>query len=274
MIAVAVGVELVSPQTANVLAALGNAAFHVGAGAIVLSASPKRTVDAAVFVGPGAVGLAIGIWTARSTDLGPWIFLGPLAVSAAIVLAFGTVARRSRAAPLPPPSLSSAMAAVCVGAVLLSVAIRSANGFEIGTVHEGHAAVLWWLAIAACAGNVLGGFVADRLGWIATCVLALLLSLPLLGFFVDRGTVAVLGMLLFQMTMPVTLTAVWRVFPGEAGLAFGLAALAVLLGTIPDYVCPPEWIAAGPLLLALTLVSIAAVLIGIWPIVRREKAAG
>ena len=56
MIAAAVGVELVSPQTAAVLAALGNAAFHVGAGAIVLSASPKRTVDAGVFVGPGAVG--------------------------------------------------------------------------------------------------------------------------------------------------------------------------------------------------------------------------
>ena len=80
-------------------------------------------------------------------------------------------------------------------------------------------------------------------------------------------------MVLFQMTMPVTLTAVWRVFPGEAGLSFGFAALAVLVGVIPVYVCPAEWITPHPLLFALTLVSIAAVLISLPPLVRRDRAA-
>ncbi len=197
MIAVAVGVELVSPQAANMLAALGNAAFHVGAGAVVLSVSAKKTAPAGVFVGPGAVGLAFGFWSAQS-NLGPWIFLGPLALCAALAVALRNVAQQGRAAPRPPLSLSTAVAVICVGAILLAVAIRSAGGFEVGTLHEGETAVLWGLALAACAGNILGGLAADRCGWLATCVVVLLLSLPILGFFVDRPAVAILGMLLFR----------------------------------------------------------------------------
>ncbi len=270
MIAVAVGLELLSPQAANMLAALGNAAFHVGAGAVVLSTSGKKTAPAGVFVGPGAVGLAFGFWSAQS-NLGPWIFLGPLAVCAALAVALGNVAQQGRAAPRPPLSLSTAVAVACVGAILLAVAIRTASGFEVGAVHEGETVVLWGLAIAACTGNILGGLAADRWGWLATCVVVLLLSLPILGFFVDQPAVAILGMLLFQMTMPVTLTAVWRVFPGEAGLAFGLTALAVLVGAIPFYVFPAEWVATRALLVSLGLVSIAAVVVGLLPIVRGER---
>ena len=272
-IAAAVAVGLVSPAVANVLAALGSAAFHVGAGAMVLTRSPRKTAAAGVFVGPGAIGLAVGVWCVRSMNMGPWIFLGPLAVCIGVALTLRTENQPGRERAFRPLPFSRAMAVVCMGAIFLSVAIRSANGHGVWAVHEGDAVVLWGLAIAACAGNILGGFVADRLGWVATCLLVLLLSLPMLSFFVDYGAVAILGMVLFQMTMPITLTAVWRVFPGEAGLSFGLAALAVLAGVIPVYVFPTEWIMPRPVLLSLGLISIAAILIGLPPIVRRERTA-
>ena len=273
LIAAGVTVDLVSPAIANVLAALGNAAFHVGAGAMVLTGSPKKTAAAGVFVGPGALGLAVGVWWVRSANLGLWIFLILLAVCAAVTLAFGLQGKRSPERTLPPLVFSLRMAVVCVGAIFLSIAIRSANGHGVWAVHEGDAAVLWGLAIAACMGNILGGFVADRFGWVATCVFVLLLSAPLLSFFVAYGAIAVLGMLLFQMTMPITLTAVWRVFPGEAGLAFGLGALAVLAGVIPVYICPVEWLTPRPVLLCLSLIAVAAILTGLPPIVRRDNTA-
>ncbi len=272
-IAVAVAVGLVSPLIATELAALGNAAFHVGAGAIVLTCSRKKTAATGVFVGPGAVGLAIGVWCMRSMNLGPWIFLAPLAACLGVALALRIVGKRSPDQTLRPLSSSRVVAVVCAAAIFLTIAIRSANAYGVEAVHEGNAAVLWGLAIAACVGNILGGFVADRLGWVATCVFVLLLSLPILSFSVDYGSLAILGMLLFQMTMPVTLMAVWRMFPHEAGLSFGLASLAVLVGVIPAYVCPSAWIAPRPLLLALTLISIAAILIGLPPVVRRDRMA-
>jgi FSR family fosmidomycin resistance protein-like MFS transporter len=274
MIAVAVLAQPFSPQAAIVLASLGNAAFHVGAGAMVLARSPDRTAAAGIMVGPGAIGLAAGMWCGWSLDPAPWIFLGPLAVCGVAGLALSSTVRAERRPASPPASLPIATAVVCVGAMILVVALRTANGNSLAVLHEREAGVLWGLAIASCVGNILGGLVADRLGWIATCTLALLLSAPLLSFRADGGVEAVTAMLLFQMTMPVTLMAISHVLPGELGLAFGLAALGVLVGAVPDYVCPPEWLASRPWLLSLSAASIAAILIGLPPVVRRGRAVG
>ena len=268
LVALGIAAGPFSPFTAIVLAALGNAAFHVGAGALVMTHSPDRTAAAGVFVGPGAVGLAFGVWCVRVLNLGPWIFLLPLAACAALALVPAFAEKRSTQSPPAAVSLSRSVLVLCLATIFLTIAIRSANGHGVWAVHEGQRGVIWGLAFAACAGNILGGFVADRLGWVTTCVLALLLSAPLLSIFVDNGSVAIVGMVLFQMTMPVTLTAVWRAMPADAGLAFGLAAFAVLAGVAPVYVCPIEWITPRPLLLSLTLVAVAGILVGLPPIVR------
>ena len=142
------------------------------------------------------------------------------------------------------PGANSSLPATGVwGALLISVAVRSLGGLIVGWVHRDAAGVLWGLAIAAFAGKAAGGVVADRWGWVKVSVLALLLSAPLLSFVVGKAPLAVSGMLLFQMTMPVTLLAVYRVFPGE-------------------------WF-AGPLaILVLILSGVAALLIGLPPVLR------
>jgi FSR family fosmidomycin resistance protein-like MFS transporter len=268
VIALAVLVQPFSPQAAVVLASLGNAAFHVGAGAIVLTRSPERTLAAGIMVGPGAIGLAAGMWCGRSLAPAPWMLLGPLAVCCAVAL---TLRNAARVEPQPAPqpvSLTSAMAVLCAGAMILVVALRTANGNCLTLLYEGEAGVLWALAIASCAGCILGGLVADRFGWMTACMFAILLSAPLLGFQFGGAAQAVIAMLLFHMTMPVTLMAISRVLPGEAGLAFGLAALGVLLGAVPDYVCPSQWVAGRAWLLSLSVASIAAILIALPPIAR------
>jgi FSR family fosmidomycin resistance protein-like MFS transporter len=272
MIGVAVGMEAFSPAVAVIVASLGNACFHVGAGALVLVKSPRRTVPLGVFVGPGAIGLATGLYCGASLDFGPWALLGPLAACVAAAWGMRDTGETARP-PLPRLVLGRLTIAVCVCAILLVTVVRSVNGNSVSVANQGHGSVLWGLAIAACAGNVLGGFVADRAGWIGTCLLAIVLSAPLLSFCGGFAPACIVGVLLFQMTMPVTLTAVWRMFPGEAGLAFGLAALAVLVGALPIFVCPAEWVTSRGLLLFLAVVSIPAVLVGLLPIVWRERVA-
>ena len=65
------------PGAGALVAALGNALFHVGAGASVLRASGVRAAEIGYFVGPGATGLCIGIVLGR----------GDAPVRAAIALA-------------------------------------------------------------------------------------------------------------------------------------------------------------------------------------------
>ena len=63
--------------------------------------------------------------------------------------------------------------------------------------------------------------------------MALALSAPLVSLLVDHPAGAVVGMLLFQMTMPVTLKAMHLVLPTRPGLAFGIPCVALLLGALP-----------------------------------------
>ena len=68
LVAVLAGVALGTLPSATwaaiVVAGLGNAAFHVGAGAIILQRSPDRAAATGVLVAPGALGLAVGQWAA------------------------------------------------------------------------------------------------------------------------------------------------------------------------------------------------------------------
>jgi FSR family fosmidomycin resistance protein-like MFS transporter len=270
-IAIAAMVVPFWPEAANAMAAMGNAMFHVGAGAMVLVRSPRRTVPAGIFVGPGAIGLAAGLWCGATRQFAPWLFLGPLAACACVASVLKSTAQNhdQRADFSSPREIP--MVALGTGAMLLAIGLRSINGNSVSLLYEGQAGVLWALAVAACAGNIVGGVIADRFGWLKACLLGLMLSVPLLGLFVDRPAAAVGGMVLFQMTMPVTLVALSRLFPAEPGLAFGLAALAVLLGVVPVYVCPSEWTTAWPLLLLPPLVSAAAILIALPRIMPRDR---
>ena len=119
-----------------------------------------------------------------------------------------------------------------VGLALGSVALRAFVG---GAVPLPWKTGLWALAAAAAAflGKAAGGFLADRLSPRLAGVGALLLSLPLLCLGWAHPLPSLLGLLCFNMTMPVTLGAVTDKLPNAPGLAFGLTAQFLFVGTLP-----------------------------------------
>ena len=64
---------------------------------------------------------------------------------------------------------------------------------------------------------------------------ALLLSLLFIVLGKYGFGFACCGMMLFQMTMPITLSAVYRMFPGRPGWSFGLCCLALVAGALPVF---------------------------------------
>jgi hypothetical protein len=96
-------------------------------------------------------------------------------------------------------------------------------------------AVTIGLPVAAFLGKLLGGVVADRVGWLRASVVALLLSLPLIAFSGGSLYLALPGVLLFQSTMAVTLAAVYALMPAWPATAFGLPSLFLVLGSLPTF---------------------------------------
>lgn len=254
-------------------AGLGNALFHLGAGAMVLAGGKDKAAPAGVFVGPGALGLGIGLLLGRrfvTTAVWPWFFA--LAAAVAVVLRVSPHARGVDA-PSSVPRLRP-KAVVAIGSLLcLSVAIRSL----VGTVGCDACDKTLLLAIAVpcagCAGKLVGGFLADRFGWMELSMVALLGAAPLLAFSGGDLWLALPGLFLFQMTMPVTLVAVFRLMPRRPALAFGLPCVALIAGALPAYL-PHVWRPQGTAVLALVLGSAAVVFLALRSLFSRQPLVG
>ena len=216
---------------AVVLCGLGNALFHPGGGRDALVSSPGTLWQGGVFVSTGALGVALGMFWGAAFPR-PWM-------AAALAALLGLCALFCWKTPLSQPERRAAIPGASslpfwwvVGLALGSVALRAFVG---GAVPLPWKTGLWALAAAAAAflGKAAGGFLADRLSPRLAGVGALLLSLPLLCLGWAHPLPSLLGLLCFNMTMPVTLGAVTDKLPNAPGLAFGLTAQFLFVGTLP-----------------------------------------
>jgi len=92
---------------------------------------------------------------------------------------------------------------------------------------------LWLIPVSIASGKVLGGIIADWIGLFKTGIAALIVSFILLSVFPSNRWASLCGLMLLQMTMPVTLVALSKVIPGKPGTAFGLCCLALIIGAVP-----------------------------------------
>jgi FSR family fosmidomycin resistance protein-like MFS transporter len=259
-------------------AGLGNALYHLGAGARVLEAAEGRAAPAGVFVAPGALGLGLGIWFGRQASAPVW----PLAVLVGLCWVMARLVRGP--APASEPShlrirMGRSAETVSVwpailGLLMLSVMIRSFVGFAGTYQCPKTALIAWGLPLAGCLGKLLGGFVSDRLGWLETTVGALVLSAPLLAWSGGSAYVVLPALLVFQATMPVTLTAVYLLFPTRPATAFGLPCLGLIAGAFPTFLPFGRHLYGSHSFLVLILLSALAMLISLWLLGVRTRHGG
>lgn len=231
---------------ALVSCALGNALFHAGAGREVLLESGGKAAPNGIFVSSGALGVALGI------------FLGKLAVHkslpSALVFVFGIMLlfldRADRCDLQPKVGSGNAAAALLC---LFAIAVRALVGGYVLVPWENSGALVFISAACACLGKALGGVLGDRFSFRSIGTASQIIALV---FIVVLGHIPLfmaLGLVLFNMAMPLTLVGVYDGFGSYPGFSFGLTTLALLLGTLPVFFFVP----GGGGRTALLLVSIA-----------------
>ena len=241
------------------LAGLGNALYHVGAGATVLRSNAGRSAPAGAFVAPGALGLGLGLHLGRNAGAPAWPLLVACAAGLALVAALRAPEDSEAAAAAPRTAAPPAVAAALVVALcFVSVAVRSYVGCAAPAALPKGTSLAVALPVAGFTGKLLGGLAADRLGRIGVGVGALVVSAPLLALGGHQPPVLAAGLLVFQMTMPITLLAVAEALPRRPALAFGILSIAILAGALPSFLDPGNHAATGGTFLVLVLGSAAA----------------
>ena len=271
-----------------ILVGLGNALFHVSAGIDVLNAGGKEATLPGIFVSTGAFGLYLG---ARSGGVAAFKLLLMAIVLAVMMQAIRMycpqpagkgpsprdisrkagglwkmdAGRTSKTAGEGPRSLRLPGAS----AVLFTLVIifRSYLGFVMKYTWRS----AFWLGFAATlcvvAGKMLGGILGDRFGWKKTMAASLLLC-AVSGLFSEvSGICGLITLLLFNMTMPITMTGLANVLSWRKGTAFGINTTALFVGFVwarySGDATPAgqlQWLLAGEILVSAVLVYAALIL--------------
>lgn len=242
-----------SSVAALLITALGNAFFHVGGGIDSLVNAGGKLARSGVFVSAGALGVVLGTLTKPALPI-------PAAL-ASVSFMLCLFAQRLCGAKGNADIRSVASKSFPIWSVLslalISVVIRSLGGTAIPMEWKVTEIQIFAAAFAAFAGKFLGGFAADKFGAKNTGVATLLLSMPFLVLGREIMVLSLIGIVLFNMTMPITLGICAEKLPENPGLAFGLTTAALLIGAVPGFFVA----LGGNLLLLLPAIIISAVCI-------------
>ena len=219
-----------SPIAAIVLAGIGNALFHVGGGVISLNLTPKRATAPGIFVAPGAIGLFVGTMIGNLGLFNQTLFVLLMTISFIFIVVTKV------------PKLNYKCENVRVGYFELvfllfffAIAIRGFVGFLLIFPWKANIYLTIFLVSGVFLGKFLGGILGDKFGWIKVSMISLVISAILLTFYPGVWYLAIAGMFLFNIVMPITLVAIANLFPGKPGFAFGVNCLALIIGVFPIY---------------------------------------
>lgn len=254
---IAYPVAFISPWIACVLAALGNGAFHIGAGSSILKMSMPKSGLSGLFVSSGA----FGVWLAYKLNERIAILLLPaimLFVAVFLISIKNTEKKESVEIRYKKPDFLVLSAVSCF---MLTIVIRSLLGMVMNFSWKAIPIYSFLFVFSVALGKAIGGFLCDRLGHIKTAILSLTVSLIAFIFSFNLPVLGIVAVFCFNMTMPLTLTAIAGVSHNKYGFAFGLTTFALAVGFLPVAFGADSWFGA-PMLLSGVLLSLIFLVLG------------
>lgn len=234
---------------------LGNAFIHVNGAEVTLRTSKGKLAPVAIFVSGGSFGVLIGKLIAKIVN--PW-FLIPLILS---MIPFALLASyyQENTASDNLKYYKYANQKINPGLILflmvLIVICRGYIGYGIPTSWNKTTFETILLFTFMGTGKALGGILSDKFGIRKVGILSVLISIPFLCFGDKIMALSLIGVLLFSMTMSITLGVIVSILNNNPGLSFGLTTIGLFLGTIPIF-----FIKINSLLINCSLIAIVSII--------------
>jgi len=211
--------------------AFGNACFHVGGGVATLILAKGKMSKPGVFVSSGALGVVLGTLAGSAASF-PFIVV---ILSLLICILLLSKEKKEKATAQFNIVSGKVKAEVIILITFLVIVVRSFAGSIIPLPWRDSSLLYFFPALGAFTGKALGGFIADKWGARKTAYLSLLLSAFTIAWGYLYPWFYLIGIIMFNMTMPITLCILANIFREHYGLAFGITTLALLCGNLPIF---------------------------------------
>jgi len=224
--------------TEIIIMCLGNACIHINGAEITLRSSQGKLSHSAIFVAGGSFGVIMGKLLAK-THISFWL----ISIIGLTMIPFIMLAEyyrkeldeKSSCEKFNYHSKKIKPELIIILAVII-VIVRGYMGYALPTSWNKTTIQTVMLFCTMGIGKALGGILSDSFGMRKVALFSMILALPFLLIGDKLMVVSLIGVLMFSMTMSITLGLLVSVLKQNPGLAFGLTTIGLFLGTVPIFI--------------------------------------
>ena len=218
------------PVLPVLLIGIGNAMFHIGGGIDILNISNKRSTKIGLYVAPGALGLFLGC---SINKMNYSIYIIPVLLVISIIILY-TMSKKNKT-KIYQKNVSildyKLKKRIIIYLLLLTICIRGYIGFILNYTWKSDFNLAIFAVLLVVFGKAIGGVLGDKYGLEKVGFLSLLISSILFIFSFKNMYFAFISILMFNMTMPITLILLSN-YLNNYGRAFGLNTAALFIGSL------------------------------------------
>ncbi len=215
---------------------IGNQVFHVIGGKICTNMESKKASHLGVFVSLGAIGIALGSTFYYQVFTIYFVFIVYMLLAILVCLYLPSFPKKEKMISKTKTNK------VVLGISLMTVVvfIRSFLGKIVHFDFFLTTTLLIIIPTFGAFGKFIGGFLRDKFGSLQTVLISMILCMIILIFASDSVPLMCLGVLLINISMPISLYELNQLFQGHEAFNFGILAAVlfpgVALGLVTPYV--------------------------------------
>ncbi len=213
---------------------IANALLHVEGAYNTLMTSNGKLSHSAIFVGFGAIGVVTGRVIAK-TSMPSWFLLPIILTMLPILLLNNYYVNENSNCYNYNYVKSYINPMLVIILVTFVVMVRGYMGYRIPVAWNTTTIHTVILFVTMGLGKMIGGILSDAFGVKKIANLSTILSIPFLLLGNNNMYISLIGIMLFSMTMSITLAITVSLLKRNPGLAFGFTTIGLTLGTIPIF---------------------------------------
>lgn len=248
---------------------IGNCMIHIQGAETTLRTSNGQMAPSAIFVSGGSFGVITGKILAMYNVPIPFVIiinllmLIPIAICNKYVYLIDD--KNLEKYNFSNKNINSK---VIITLAVFVVIVRAYMGYGIPTTWNKTLIQTILLYCSMGIGKAMGGILIDSIGIKKTALLSTIGSLPFLLFGNNVMAISLIGIMMFSMTMAVTLGLIVSEIKKYPGVAFGFTTVGLFLGSLPVFVFRINSILINCLMV--TILTVASVIV-LSVICRKEK---
>ncbi len=216
-----------------IILCLGNAFIHISGAENTLKNSNGKLSHPAIFVGGGSFGVITGKLLYDTID--PIVIILLILTMIPFILLAETYNDYNKKETNYNYINTKIPLNLIVFLTVFIVIVRGYMGYGIPTSWNKTTLQTIILFFSMGIGKCLGGILSDAYGIKKISTLSTLIAIPFLCFGNNIMIISLIGVMMFSMTMSITLAILSSVYKNRPGLAFGFTTIGLFLGTAPIF---------------------------------------